>query len=110
MLRLLDAQRFLAARGYRRGAMAEFAFALDDPRFAANTRPFVLTVDRGRGRVHAGGSGSIRADVASFARLCTGAASATELAREGSLAASATELERLDALFALPPAMLQSLP
>lgn len=110
MLRLLDARRFLVERGYASGGSFELAFALADPLLAGNERPFTLVVEAGRGRVHEGGRGALTLEIATAASLFSGASSASRLSAAGRLSASTTELERLDAAFALPPAMLQSLP
>lgn len=103
MTRVIDAPGAVEARGFPAGLDAELALELSDPELGHNQGRWVLTVQRGRGRLERGGPGGLRLDVGAFASLYTGWATTATLARCGRLSGgSPDERAALDAVFAGP--------
>ncbi len=103
MTRMVDAAGAVEARGFPPGLDVEVPLELGDALLEANRGRFVLRVQKGRGRLEAGGDGRIRMDVQSFAPLYTGWAGTAMLARLGDLeGGSDAERAALDAAFAGP--------
>jgi predicted acetyltransferase len=102
LLRVVDVERALAARGYPRHARAELHFEVRDPHVPANDGRFVLEVEGGEARVRRGGRGALRLDVLGVAPLYTGHMAAHDLRRVGALAGDDDQVEEAAALFAGP--------
>ncbi|TNF23950.1 MAG: GNAT family N-acetyltransferase [Deltaproteobacteria bacterium] len=102
MLRLVDVDRALAARGYRAGARGELAMEVADEVLPENAGRRVLSVSDGVASVRPGGAGALRLDVRALAQLYTGYASAAALARVGRLDGTPEALATADALFSGP--------
>lgn len=79
MLRILDVERALEARGYPHGLEAEIHLDVSDDWMAWNNGRLVLQVSRGRGSVRPGGDGVVQADIRGLATMYTGHLSPTEL-------------------------------
>lgn len=107
MARMIDASAAVAARGYAPAVDASLHLALRDPRLAGNDGRFVLSVEKGEGRLEPGGEGRMALGVGAFASLYTGWSDATTLALCGLLAGGSPEEQALlDAVFAGPPPSL----
>ena len=108
MLRVVDAEAAIDARGFPTGLTLEVPFELDDTELAANAGRFVLRVDKGRGMLEPGGPGGAALAVGAFSSLYAGFSSTADLARAGQLAGGSEEHRAgLDAAFAGPtPALL----
>lgn len=115
MLRILDVEKALSARGYPRGVEAEIRLRVRDDQLPENNDDFVLRVAGGRGRVRragrAGGGrpsvrrgrgGHIAIHVRGLAPLYTGYLSPVELAEAGLLEGPRRQIEALAPLFAGP--------
>jgi predicted acetyltransferase len=105
MLRILDAERALALRGYPE---LELAVDLDltDALFSENAGRYRLEVSGGSAQVKRGGSGAVRLSERALAALYSGFLSPYELARTHELSADQVSLARLSAIFAgAPPSM-----
>lgn len=102
MLRIVDVERALSARGYPMGLSAELHFEISDDLIEANRGAFVVEVERGEAMVRRGGRGSIRLDVRNLAPLYTGHAGASALAGCGRIEADPAGLALCDAAFAGP--------
>jgi predicted acetyltransferase len=104
LTRVLDAPAAVAARGFPPGLDVEVPLRIRDAEVAGNDGGFVLTVQKGEGRLaSAPGAGGPALDVRGFASLYTGYAGTAALARADLLAGgSAGEHAALDAAFAGP--------
>jgi len=102
MLRIVDAQAAIAARGFGASHRAQVELDIADDVLANNHGRFTLSVAGGRGTLQRGGAGRVRLDVRALAALYSGARSAEALAYSGSLRASGEELALLSSLFAGP--------
>lgn len=102
MVRVLDVEAALSARGYPRATSGRFELAIEDDVLSANDGAFVIEVAEGRARMQRGGSGAVRMHVRALAPLFTGFLSASELVRLGAIVASEEDAARLDAVFAGP--------
>jgi predicted acetyltransferase len=103
MLRVLDVERALGARGYPDGLAREIAFEVSDDLLEKNRGRFTLAVDGGRGQVQRGGGGAaVRLDVCGLAALFSGYLPAQELARAGMAEGPDEALAAATAAFAGP--------
>lgn len=104
MTRVLDAAVAVAARGFPAGLDVEVPLRIRDDIVAANGGGFVLTVQKGEGRLApAPRAAGPHLDVRGFSSLYTGFSSTAALARAGLLAGgSAAERAALDAAFGGP--------
>jgi predicted acetyltransferase len=102
MLRIVDVEAALTARGYPRGVSATLSFDVDDPVVAGNRGRFTLRVSRGRGSVRRGGTKGIALDVAALAALYAGYETPFALADSARLAGPAPMLELATTVFAAP--------
>jgi predicted acetyltransferase len=102
MLRLVDVQSALAARGY---PPLELAVELDvtDRSLPENSGRYRLEVAAGRAEVTRGGSGAVSLDERALAALFAGYVTPAELAHLGAVSGDAASLARLGVLFAGPP-------
>jgi predicted acetyltransferase len=98
MLRIVDVEKALSARGYR-APDATVDFSITDQQIPENSGSFRLEVERGTPRVTRGGAGSVRLDVRGLAALYTGFLPPADLARAGLLHANESELVTLSDLF-----------
>src|SRR4051812_31564622 len=85
MLRIVDVNGALAARGYPAGVNAELHLDVRDELLPANNDRFVLTVGDRRARVRGGGAGSVRLHVRDLAALYSGYMTPSELQAAGTL-------------------------
>jgi predicted acetyltransferase len=108
MLRVVDAEAAIDARGFPTGLTLDVPFEVDDTELPANAGRYVLRVDKGRGTLEPGGPGGAALDVGAFSSLYAGFSSTADLARAGRLAGGSEEQRAgLDAAFAGPtPALL----
>jgi predicted acetyltransferase len=102
LLRIVDAARALALRGYPRGLRAEVHLELTDALVPDNDGRWTLVVDDGAAEVRRGGRGELRADVLGLASLYTGHLSARDLRRIGKLDGDDDAVDRATAVFAGP--------
>lgn len=107
MLRIIDAPRAIAARGYPLGLTLSVPLTIDDARGAWHRGDWVLDVSDGHGRLVAGTGGGPAISINGLAALYSGYASARTLFAAGLLAnATAEQIAALDAAFSGPrPAM-----
>lgn len=102
MLRIVDVEQALTARGYAPGASGEVHLEVRDDLLPANNDRFVLSVSDGAGEVTRGGSGAITIDVRGLAAVYTGYRTPLE-ARQLDLAeGDEAALRALGTLFAGP--------
>ncbi|HTM23239.1 MAG TPA: GNAT family N-acetyltransferase [Kofleriaceae bacterium] len=103
MLRIIDVETALAARGYPAGLTTTLDLDIDDDLLPGNRGRFRLAVAGGSGRVERGeGQGSLRIDVRGLASLYSGYLPAQELRLHGLADGDADTLARASALFAGP--------
>ncbi|MEB3197005.1 MAG: GNAT family N-acetyltransferase [Candidatus Sericytochromatia bacterium] len=102
MLRLIDVQGALEARGYPPGLSAELHLGVKDPLLAENERPLVLTIEAGRGAVRIGGEARVVMDVRGLAALYSGYLSPYAVRGLGLLEGADVDLAKLAAAFAGP--------
>jgi predicted acetyltransferase len=102
MLRIVDVERALAARGYPE-LEGGVDFELEDAVLPENAGRYRLEVSGGEARVARGGTGAVRLSARALAALYSGFLSPFELARTHELTGDARSLARLAALFAGPP-------
>lgn len=107
MLRIVDAPRALAARGYPLGLTVSVPLTIDDPRGAWHHGDWVLDVADGKGELRRGSGGGASVSINGLAALYSGYASARTLLAAGLLTrANAEQIAALDAAFSGPrPAM-----
>ena len=103
LLRIVDVQAAVAARGYPPSLEIEVPFSVDDAILPENTGAWTLHVSDGEGRLEAGGGDGPRLGIGALSSLYTGWGSTATLARAGILeGGSPTQLRALDAAFAGP--------
>jgi predicted acetyltransferase len=103
MLRIVDVDTALAARGYPPGLTTALDLEIDDDLLPGNRGRFRLAVSGGTGRVERGeGQGSLRIDIRGLAALYSGFQPAQDLRLQGLLEGDADTLARATALFAGP--------
>ncbi len=107
MLRVIDAPRAIAARGYPLGLTLSVPLTIDDPRGAWHSGHWVLDVHEGKGELGRGSGGGPAISITGLAALYSGYASARTLFAAGLLGeATAEQIAALDAAFSGPrPAM-----
>lgn len=107
MLRVIDAPRAIAARGYPLGLTLSVPLSIDDPRGPWHRGDWVLDVADGKGELSRGTGGGPTLSVNGLAALWSGYASARTLFAAGLLTnANAEQIAALDAAFSGPrPAM-----
>ncbi len=103
MLRLVDAPKALAARGYPAGLHADLELQIEDPILSQNSGNFLLRVVGGRAKLEPGGAGKLRASIGGLSALFSGYASAEHLALLGQVSGDAETLRRATGMFASPP-------
>lgn len=102
MLRIVDVERALAARGFPAAVRGTLSIELADELLPANQGRWTLEVEGGVASVKPGGAGALALDVRALASLFSGARSASALARFGACRGEAATLALADALFAGP--------
>jgi len=105
MLRVLDVEGALMARGYP-PIDAAIDFELSDRTLPENSGRYRLQVTGGRAEVTPGGRGDVALDERALAALYTGFLSPVALAAAGRIEGEPTALARLGALFAGPPPVM----
>ena len=102
MLRVLDAGRAVAQRGWPGGVRAAVDLDLVDPLVPDHAGAHRLVVEDGAGRWEAGGSGGLRLHVRALSALYGGGVRPTALRRAGLVEGDLTAMGTLDLLFARP--------
>ncbi|MCI0572821.1 MAG: GNAT family N-acetyltransferase [Myxococcaceae bacterium] len=102
MLRVLDVEAALTARGYPRGMTASLHLEVEDALLPENAGRWVLEVSGGEARVRRGGEGALRCDARALACLYSGHRTASALAAVGVLQGTPDALVSAEALFAGP--------
>jgi predicted acetyltransferase len=103
LLRIIDAQAAVAARGYPPSLEIEVPLCVDDAILPENTGAWTLRVAEGEGHLEPGGGGGPQVGIGALSSLYTGWGSTATLARAGILeGGSPTQLRALDAAFAGP--------
>ena len=100
MLRVIDAKKALAGRGYPLGVEAELHLAIQDDLLAENHGNFILRVSGGRGEVMRGGKGELQLNVRGLASLYTGLFTPHQLKVSGYLAATEQAVAIATSMFA----------
>lgn len=102
MIRVLDVEKALTARGYPRGVAATLELEVRDDLLEENSGRFILEVQGGEARVKRGGEGGLKCDARQLAALYSGYRSASLLRAFGALSATDAATETADALFTGP--------
>jgi len=103
MLRVVDVEAALTARGYAPELSASLDLEVTDDLLAGNRGRFRLTVEGGSARVERGGGrGDLRIDVRGLAALYSGHATGFDLLTQGLAEADPAVLARAGAVFAGP--------
>jgi predicted acetyltransferase len=102
MLRIVDAPRAMAERGFAPGVSAEVHLAIDDDVLPGNAGRWVLTVADGRAELRRGGRARVRTSVRGLAAIYSGHLSAHDAALAGLLGGTDADLAKLGACFAGP--------
>lgn len=103
MLRLVDAQAAIAARGYPEEVRGAVALDVADPSCPWNAGPHTLVVDGGRGRLEPNGTGGVRLGIGALSALFSGWSTTAALAATGLLdGGSERDRGTLDRIFAGP--------
>jgi predicted acetyltransferase len=103
MLRIIDVQGAVAARGYAPSLELEVPLSVEDSILSDNSGDWTLHVAEGQARLEPGGAGGPRLGIGALSSLYTGWASTATLSRAGLLAGgSPIQLRALDAAFAGP--------
>ena len=103
MLRLVDVEQAIAARGYLSGLSATLEIDLVDELFADNAGRWILEISGGEGRARRGGSGKLRCDARALASMFSGFRNASALSALGIVQGPPEALSAADAIFAGPP-------
>ena len=102
LLRIVHVRRALETRGYPEDVTGELHVDIRDDLLSANHGRFVLSVAEGRGEIHPGGRGDLRADVRGLAPLYSGLFTPAVLRMTGQLEADDRTLATAARLFAGP--------
>jgi predicted acetyltransferase len=100
MLRIVDVERALTARGYPRLVEASLELEVVDELVPENAGRYQLRVRDGAATIARGGQGTTKVDIRGLASLFTGFHDARTLRDLGQLDADESSLERADAIFA----------
>jgi predicted acetyltransferase len=100
MIRVVDLERAIAARGYVSGLTASVEIDLVDELFAENAGRWTLEISGGEGRARRGGSGRLRCDARALASMYSGFRNASALAGLGIVQGPPEVLSAADAVFA----------
>lgn len=102
LLRILDVEVALRARGWPPGAAGELELEVEDPLLPENAGRWRLIVADGAARVERGGQGALRLQVGALAPLYSGHLTPARLAAAGRLEGSPAALATAARLFAGP--------
>lgn len=102
MVRVVNVEAALAARGYPTGVSGELHLEVQDDLIVENAGRWVLSCGPSGGRVTRGGRGELRLHVRDLAPLFSGYFSASELARVGRVSGGEAAIACADALFGAP--------
>jgi predicted acetyltransferase len=102
MLRIVNVEKALSARGYAPPVTAELHLNVHDDLIEPNNGRYVLRIRDGRGEVESGGEGRLDIDIRGLAMLYSGFSSATDLLATGLLRGNADDARAADAVFAGP--------
>ncbi len=103
MLRILNVEGALKARGYPLGVKAELKLEIEDDQLADNSGTYLLKVAEGKAAVEkVSGPGDVKAHVRPFAPLFTGYRSPRLLARNGLIEGEEKTLQLLESVFSGP--------
>ncbi|MDY7109183.1 MAG: GNAT family N-acetyltransferase [Planctomycetota bacterium] len=102
MLRIVDVEKALTARGYPPELTAAMHLDVRDDLLDANSGRFVLRIKDGRGEVEPGGEGTLDIDIRGLAMLYSGFHPATQLLGTGLLRADSADARAADHVFAGP--------
>lgn len=100
VLRIINVEKALAARGYPSGVESELHLEVQDDLLDANQGKFILSVANRRGEVTRGGKGEMKLDVRSLAPLYTNLFTPQQLQQMGYLQATESAIATATALFA----------
>lgn len=102
MLRIIDVQRALEARGYPLNIEADLHLDIQDNLLPENTGKFILSVFQGQGQITQGGRGELRLNIRGLGPLYTGLFSPHQLQLMGQLTGEEKALAIATQLFASP--------
>jgi predicted acetyltransferase len=102
MLRIVDVERALTARGYRRGVSASVELELHDSALPENAGRYTLEVAGGQAQVRRGGSGRVQLGARELAALYAGFLAPEELRAIGAIAGPDEDMDLLGAIFSGP--------
>lgn len=100
MLRIVNLQAALTARGYPMGLSAELHLDIADELLPGNAGPHILRIEDGVGRVEPGGHGTLPIHIRGLAALYSGRASPEDLRLSGLAQGSAQDWAAAAAVFA----------
>jgi len=102
MIRILDVEKALLARGYPRTFSGELHFGIEDSVLGANVGNYLLSVVEGEATLTRGGEGLLHVDTRSLAALYSGYLAPETLQTLGWIEGSAEDLAKARALFSGP--------
>ncbi|MCH7745309.1 MAG: GNAT family N-acetyltransferase [Chloroflexi bacterium] len=102
MVRIVDVEKALEARGYPAGLDAELHFEIEDALLPWNRGRFVLEVSGGHGSVRKGGDGHLRTDIRGLASMYASYLTPGELKVVGSMDAADEHLTTAGLIFSGP--------
>ncbi len=83
MLRVINVEKALSARGYPSGIESELHLEIEDDLIAENNGKFILSIANGRGNIVKGGKGELKLDIRGLGLLYTGLFSPQQLQLAG---------------------------
>ncbi|MEB3217189.1 MAG: GNAT family N-acetyltransferase [Nostocales cyanobacterium 94392] len=100
MLRIINIEKALSARGYLSGIENELHLEITDDLIVENNGKFILSVSKGCGNVVKGGKGELKLDIRGLAPLYTGLFTAQQLQLAGKLDGTQAALSSATKIFA----------
>ncbi len=99
MLRVINVQKALSARGYHSGFETELHLEITDDLIAENNGKFVLSIAKGSGHVVKGGKGELKLDIRGLAPLYTGLFTPQQLKIAGKIDGTEEALSKATQIF-----------
>ncbi|MDY6901392.1 MAG: GNAT family N-acetyltransferase [Cyanobacteriota bacterium] len=99
MLRIINVEKALSARGYSSGIETELHLDIEDDLIVENNGKFILSIVNGRGKIVKGGKGELKLDIRGLASLFTGLFSPQQLQIAGKIDGTEKELSKATQIF-----------
>ncbi|MDY6901393.1 MAG: GNAT family N-acetyltransferase [Cyanobacteriota bacterium] len=100
MLRIINVEKALSARGYFPGIETELHLEITDNLIAENNGKFVLSITNGTGNITKGGKGELKLDIRGLASLFTGLFSPQQLQIAGKINGTEQAISTATQIFA----------